>query len=116
MAEKLEQMHLLGDPFSDTITDIKAWYMIHMHDEVQCAVHPSLVPITVFETEEEAKAFRSTDKFNSAVGHGKKYFIGRNNPVVQCIHEAIEDAVKILKLKVPLGFEWNAGKNWAQCH
>ncbi len=116
LAEKLEQMHLLGDPFSDTITDIKVWYMINYHDEIQMAVHPSLLELETFETEEEAIRFQKQTPMASAVGHGKKYYVGLKNSVVEKIDSAIRDSQTFLKLKVPLGFEWTTGKNWAQTH
>ena len=44
IAERLENLGLLGDPFTHKKDDVKVWQMIVYHDEVQYAVHKSLLP------------------------------------------------------------------------
>lgn len=117
LAEYLEQHGLLGDPFEHTKQHVKVWFMIHMHDEQQLAVHPSLLDIKLFTTEEEAKAFVKANEGASAVGHGKKgYYVGLKTAPVEAIAFGISTASKELKLVVDLGFEHIEGKSWGQCH
>lgn len=77
-------------------------------------MHKSLVKYKIFKTEEEAKAAVTSD--SSAVCHiGDKYFLAYS-PVAEVIREGIASAVDLLKLEVELGFEWQVGSNWAECH
>jgi len=115
LARRLEELDLLGNPFEHTKEDVKVWMMIEMHDENQFAVHPSLLEIKTFQSEDEAKA--ALCEGSSAIGHGKKGpYIGFKTQPVECISEAIKDACKELKLRVELGFEWIPGLTWGQCH
>lgn len=115
LARRLEDLGLLGDPFVNNKTDVKVWLMIEMHDEVQMAVHPKLMNVVSYETEDEAKA--ALDEGCSAIGHGSKgAYVGFKTQPVECIDAAIKDACKELKLKVDLGFEWIPGLTWGQCH
>ena len=114
-ARILEEQGLLGNPFKDTLKDHKVWFMIEVHDECQMAVHPKLMDIKVFDTEESAKASR-TDP-NGAIGHGSKgnYITNPTQPV-QLIAEAISGVGEDLSLNVKLGHEYISGANWGQCH
>jgi len=115
LAKRLEDLGLLGDPFVDSKNTIKVWLMIEMHDEVQMAVHPKLLNVIPFKTEEDAKA--AMIEGCSAIGHGTKGpYVGFKTQPVECIAAAIKDACKELKLKVDLGFEWIPGLTWGQCH
>jgi hypothetical protein len=78
-------------------------------------VHPSLLEVKGFATEEEAIAAKVEGC--SAIGHGAKgpYLAYRTKPV-NCIAEGIETATKELKLRVELGFEYIVGRSWGQCH
>lgn len=115
LAKRLEDLGLLGDPFVDSKNAIKVWLMIEMHDEVQMAVHPKLLNVVPFKTEEEAKM--AMIEGCSAIGHGTKGpYVGFKTQPVECIAAAIKDACKELKLKVDLGFEWIPGLTWGQCH
>lgn len=115
LARRLENLGLLGDPLVHSKKDVKVWLMIEMHDEVQMAVHPSLLDVKTFDTEEEAK--QTMVEGCSAIGHGRKgAYVGYKTQPVECIAEAIKDACKELKLKVDLGFEWIPGLTWGQCH
>lgn len=114
-AQWLEENNLLGDPFKHSKEEQKVWWMIHMHDEQQLAVHPKLMKVQVFSSEEEAKAFKEDGC--SAVGHGSKGpYIGKKTLPVEAIACGISQASKELKLRVDLGFEWIPGSHWAQCH
>lgn len=114
-AEYLEERGLLGNPFEDTLQDLKVWWMIHVHDEQQLAVHPRLLEIKSFATEEEAKEFKPEGC--SAIGHGSKgYYVGLETEPVKAIAFGINRACKELNLRVDLGFEWIPGLTWGMCH
>ena len=118
LAEAMEERGILGDPFKHTKKQQKVWWMIHMHDEQQQAVHPKLMQIESFgDDEEKAKAFAKSTEGASAVGHGDKgFYVGVKTTPVECIDIGITKAVDYLKLRVDLGFEWIPGKNWGGCH
>ena len=48
VAQKLEKLGLLGDPFKHTKEDVKVWQMIVYHDEAQYALHKSLIKVKSF--------------------------------------------------------------------
>lgn len=115
IAKQLEEKGLLGNPFCDTIEDIRVWMMISMHDEQQMAVHPSLLKIKNFKDDEEAK--QHLEKGCSAIGHGSKgSYVGYKTTPVEIIEESIDKASKLLNIRVEMGFEWIPGKTWGQCH
>jgi hypothetical protein len=115
LAQRMEALGILGNPFMDSIQEKKVWWLIHMHDEQQFATHPSLMDVQVYASEEEAKQARTSD--SSAIGHGAKgpYLAFKTLPI-DCIAGGIQDACQELELKVDLGFEYIAGSNWGQCH
>ena len=115
LAQELEEQGLLGNPLQHSKEDVKVWWMIHMHDEQQLAVHPSLLEVQSFASDAEAAAARQA--LDSAVGHGKKgSYIGKFCKPVECIDKGIKRACQDLKLRVDLGFEWIPGMSWGQCH
>ena len=111
----LKERGILGNPFEFDCHKIPSvMQMIVNHDEGQYSVHQSLVTFKIFKTEEEAKAAQTSD--SSAVCHvNDKYFLAYS-PVAGIIQEAIENATQVLNFRVPLGFEWQVGDNWASCH
>ena len=111
----LKERGILGNPFEFDCHKIPSvMQMIVNHDEGQFSVHQSLVTFKVFKSEEEAKAAQSQD--SSAVCHvNGKYFLAYS-PVAGIIREAIDKATEVLNFRVPLGFEWQVGDNWASCH
>ena len=80
VAEKLEKLGLLGDPFLHTKEDVKVWQMIVYHDECQYALHKSLIKVKSFfdpqkqtEYEEAMKAWEaSVVAWNEAGAEGKE--------------------------------------------
>lgn len=117
IAEYLENLELLGNPFEHSTKDVKIWFMIAYHDEVQFAVHPSLMQVRLFNTEEEAKVFANNNQGCSAVGHGSKGpYVGEKTTPVEAIEQGIKQACTNLSLNVELGFEWIPGLTWGQCH
>ena len=58
IAERLEKLGILGNPFVDSKDAVKVYQMIVYHDEVQYALHKSLVPkITSFYHEDVQKEY-----------------------------------------------------------
>lgn len=115
IAQKAEEIGLLGDPFLHTKKDVKIWLMIAYHDECQFAVHPSLLKVKNYPTEEDAKRARKDPA--GAIGHGTKgYYVTSRTEPVECISEGIDRACKDLKLRVKLGFEYISGLSWKDCH
>jgi len=115
IAQEAERLGLLGDPFLHTKKDVKLWLMIAYHDECQFAMHPSLLKVTNYSTEEEAKLARE-DKAG-AIGHGAKgYYVTSRTTPVDCIGTGIAQACQELKLRVNLGFEYISGLSWRDCH
>ena len=115
MAQEMERRGLLGDPLLHDKTEPKIWNMIQMHDEAQMAVHPSLMEVKLFDTEDEAKAYRKDN--SGAIGHSAKgYYVTNRTAPIECIAHGIQTAVEEMKLKVDLGFEYISGRSWGQCH
>lgn len=94
--------------------------MIEYHDECQIMIKQGLINYKLFDTEEEAKVFVENYKEPhqlSAISKGKsKYYIALPNPVSKAISEGIKKAEEHLNVRVPMGYEWIVGGNWAQCH
>ena len=97
---------------------------IEYHDENQLAVRKDLrvLRLTSFKTEAEAQEYK-----NSYVGDqlsnikvfsdpSKGFYICEPNPISLAIKHATQKTEKLLSLKFELGFEWDLGKNWYQCH
>lgn len=115
IAQRMEELGILGNPFEHTAKDLKVWMMVAMHDEVQYAVHPKLMQIKAFTTEDEAKA--AMQDGCSAIGHGSKgAYVGYKTQPVECIDVGIKQACVELGTRTTMGFEWIPGSNWAQCH
>lgn len=80
-------------------------------------MHPSLMDVRLFKTEEEAKEFMKDNQGCSAIGHGSKGpYIGTKTTPVDAIEYGIKTACNKLNLAVDLGFEWIPGLTWGQCH
>ena len=89
-------------------------------DECQLAVNPKLIPLKVFDTEEQYKDFVDNWK-GEQLGAETHYQSGKicialPNPVSLAIEKAIKMAEKETRLKVPLGMEYIVHKNWYGCH
>ena len=115
IAKRLEELSLLGNPLEHTEKDWKVWMMTAVHDEIQYAVHPKLMSIKNFVSDEEAQA--NLQEGCSAIGHGAKGpYLGYKTPVIECIDLGIKEACKELQTRTQMGFEWIPGAHWAQCH
>ena len=114
----LEEQGYNCNPFEHSELDMCG--MIEYHDECQLAVNPKLIPLKVFDTEEQYKDFVSNWK-GEQLGAETHYQSGKicialPNPVSLAIEKAIKMAEKETRLKVPLGMEYVVHKNWYGCH
>ena len=114
----LEEQGYNCNPFEHSELDMCG--MIEYHDECQLAVNPKLIPLKVFDTEEQYKDFVSNWK-GVQLGAETHYQSGKicialPNPVSLAIEKAIKMAEKETRLKVPLGMEYVVHKNWYGCH
>lgn len=114
IARRNEQAGLLLDPFCHDVEACSGVsQMIVYHDEVQYSVSRDMVRFETFSDEEQAKAAGRSG--SSAVGHGKKFYRAYS-PMHDTIKASIEHVVKDLKIAVELGFEYQVGLDWYQCH
>ena len=114
----LEEQGYNCNPFEHSELDMCG--MIEYHDEGQLAVNPKLIPLKVFDTEEQYKDFVANWK-GEQLGAETHYQSGKicialPNPVSLAIEKAIKMAEKETRLKVPLGMEYVVHKNWYGCH
>ena len=73
IAQRLEEQGLLGDPFLHSTTDVKVWPMIVYHDEVQYALHKSLIKVKSFYDPDVQSEYQLTvDKWKAEGEKGKK--------------------------------------------
>ena len=114
----LERQGYKCNPFEHSEIDMCG--MIEYHDECQLAVNPKLIPLKVFDNEEQYKEFVDSWKGEQlgSETHYKngKICIAMPNPVSLAVEEAIKIAEKETRLKVPLGMEYVVHKNWYGCH
>lgn len=114
-AKRLDELGILGDPFFDTRDAKKIFQMIIYHDEAQYDVHPDLIPIHKYKTEEEAKANLIVS--NNGVSHvGDEFWIAGENILSKTLDDSIKFACDSFKMRVPIGIEFNVGTTWAECH
>ncbi len=93
--------------------------MIEYHDENQLYVNEKLLKFKDFNTKEEVEQIINNWKGNqlSTISEiNGKFRLYTQNPVSIGIEKAIKQTESFLKLNIPLGFEWVAGKNWYECH
>lgn len=115
IAQIAEELGILGDPFLHTKQDVKLWLMIAYHDECQFAMHPSLLKVSNYETEDLAKEAREDNA--GAIGHGSKgFYVTHRTVPIDCIGKGIAQACEELNLRVDLGFEYISGLSWKDCH
>lgn len=112
----LEELKLQTNPFKGK-PDV--CNMIDYHDEVQLAVNSDLIRFKTFSSEEDAKEYVNTNNSvgqYSAISKGNKWYVAEPNLISENIGKAIDYTTKLLKLNVPLGYEWIVNKNWYGCH
>jgi hypothetical protein len=117
LMDKLENNHgLCIDPF---VAKPQVCSMIEYHDEEDLFADPSLFTFEVFETEEQAEEFVKewTGEQLSAIGHSSKgYYVCLPNVISRSTTESMRELESILKLNVPMGFEYMLGRTWYDCH
>lgn len=92
IAQLLEAKGLLGNPFVHSKDDVKAWQMIVYHDEVQYALHRSLVKTKVFGTPELYKEFKEYGKEYKTFSEEKQKELGKpKNPCDELAKTFIEE-------------------------
>ena len=96
------------------LSKLKDWYKVY-NILKQHIVDPS----KDFNTKEEVEQIINNWKGNqlSTISETNgKFRLYAQNPVSIGIEKAIKKVESFLKLNIPLGFEWAAGKNWYECH
>lgn len=116
MFEHLEKQGLIIDPF---IGKPDVCSMIEYHDECDLFVNPNLFEIVRFTSKQEALDYVSgwdQDQL-SAIGHNNDtWYICKPNVVSKAITQSMQEIEELLKIKVPMGYDYMVGRNWAQCH
>lgn len=88
-------------------------------DEVQLAIPKTMFSADYFESEEEAKQFKTDNHSLTSVHYSEnldKYYIVKPNVLTEKIEESISDVEKIFNMNVSLGYEFECGRSWADCH
>lgn len=87
-------------------------------DECQLYINKNLAEFKTFTTKEEAEKFCEEWEGEqlSAISMGNIWYISLPNVVSKAVHNSIIKTEKLLKLAVPLGFEYIINKTWAGCH
>lgn len=121
--EQLESKGYCISPFKG-IPDVCS--MIEYHDECQIAISKKsgiIKNLKHFKLEDDAKIFKDTYKGKNQLSNikvnsdpSKGFFICLPNDVSISIEEATKKTEQVLNLQFKLGFEWDFGKNWYQCH
>jgi hypothetical protein len=111
----LESLGHCIDPF---IAQPSVCEMIAYHDECQLFVDKKNVSFKKFESKEQAVDFVAswTGSQLSAISEGNIWYVTLPNDISISIEKAITKTQELLKLSVPLGFEWIVNKNWYGCH
>ena len=117
LMEKLEKTHgLVIDPF---VGKPDVCSMIEMHDEQALYTNPKLLDFQRFKTKEEAEEFTKnwTGEQLGGINEGKDgYYITLPNCISKSITESMDEAEKLLNIKVKMGMEYLVGRNWYDCH
>lgn len=115
LMQKLEKSGYCIDPF---ISKPDVCSLIEYHDEQQLYCNPKLFKFKTFNTEKEAKEFKSTWKGSqlSDISEGKSLYVTLPNIVTDYLDQSIKDMEKLLKLNIPLGFDFSVSNNWYGCH
>lgn len=92
--------------------------MIEYHDECQLFVKPNLLEFKTFTSKQDAQEYIKNWEGGqlSSIGNGKTWYVCLPNIISEAIEYGIKETEKILKLNVPLGYEWTTGRTWFDCH
>lgn len=118
LMEKLERKHsLCVDPFK---AKPQVCSMIEYHDEEDLYADSQLFTFKVFDLKDDAKEFVKNWQGSqlSAIGEGKggKFYVCLPNVISESTIEAMREIEPVLKLNVPMGFEYMLGNTWYDCH
>lgn len=114
---KLREAGYAVDFFTDDWKNLSyCQQLIAYHDEAQLEVTKDLVKWKMFDTEEDAKAFKKDHPTWSDVGHSAKgYYVGYCH-AGELATQAVTEAGKYYKLNVELTAGYMLGTTWANCH
>lgn len=93
----------------------KASQIIHYHDEINWEVDKSLVKWRRVDSEEEAAKLMKDQYFGKVVKTNGKLFVPYSIIGERGI-KSIEEAGKLLSIKVPLTGEYMVGRDWSEIH
>jgi len=90
--------------------------LIAYHDEVQAEVAKSLVEFKKFESEEEAKEFKESNKNQGDIIKAKGSFFVPYSIAGVLMQEAAVEAGEFYNLNVTLGMDYTVGDSWRSTH
>lgn len=117
MFEKFEKGGFCIDVL-EGVPDIHSF--IEYHDECQLGIDKGLVTYKTFKTEEEGKEFidgwggeqlSSLQKSDKGV-----YYVAMPSVISKTITETISEVEEMFEMNVPIGYAYETGRNWADCH
>ena len=88
-------------------------------DECQYAIPKLWYHPVYFDNKEEAENYRIENNMCTPVHYSEKlskFYLDGQNQLTDIILEAIQNVIRILRLKVDLGIEWSVGLNWRDTH
>ena len=117
MFEKFENSGYCIDVFEGK-PDIASF--IEYHDENQLGVNKELLKYKVFKTEEEAKKFVDewTGNQLSSIQKSDKgiYYVALPSIISDTITETVKEVEEMFGMNVPIGYAYETGRTWADCH
>lgn len=120
-SQMLEEQNYLGNLLDDSKeeSENKVNEMILYHDECQYAIPKSWYHPVYFDDKEEAENYKIQNNMCTPVHYSEKlskFYLDGQNQLTDIILEAIQNVIRILRLKVDLGIEWSVGLNWRDTH
>ena len=120
-SQMLEEQNYLGNLLDDSKeeSENKVNEMILYHDECQYAIPKSWYHPIYFDDKEEAENYKIQNNMCTPVHYSEKlskFYLDGQNQLTDIILEAIQNVIRILRLKVDLGIEWSVGLNWRDTH
>lgn len=82
-------------------------------DEYQLSCPESMFKIHKFKTEEEAKALGKISKSGTYSHVNDEYWVAEESLLTNIFDESVEVITQIFKINVPLGVEWQVGRQLA---
>lgn len=117
MFQKFEEQGFCIDVFKGS-PDIHG--MIEYHDENQLLVRKGILSYKTFKSKEEAKEFSKNWKGGQlgSVQHSDKgvTYITMPSIISETITSTIAEVEEMFSMNVPIGYAYETGNNWADCH